>query len=79
MILTVRIQALAKIDSNNYKIDIKNITVITYSVKGLPSSSTMHIVVPGPSVLPLVIDGLLYCSMVSKATVSLMIIKLGSP
>ena len=43
----------------------------------------MHIVVPGPSVLPLVIDGLLkkrpYCSMVSKATVSLMIIKLGSP
>ena len=43
----------------------------------------MRIVVPGPSILPLVIDGLLkkrpYCSMVSKATVSLMIIKLGSP
>ena len=42
----------------------------------------MCIVVPGPSVIPLVIDGLLkkrpYCSKVSKATVSLTIVKLGS-
>ena len=41
------------------------------------------IVVFGPSVTPLVMEGLqkerLYCSMVSRATVSLMIIKLGSP
>ena len=49
----------------------------------LQSSSIICIVVSGPSVTPLVMEGLLkerlYCSMVSRATVSLMIIKLGSP
>ena len=49
----------------------------------LPSSSIICIVVPEPSVTPFVMEGLLkkrlYCSMVSRATVSLMIIKLCSP
>ena len=49
----------------------------------LPSSSIILIIVPKPSITPLVIDGLwkerLYCSIVSIATVSLIIIKPGSP
>ena len=49
----------------------------------LPSSSIILITVPEPSITPLVIDGFwkerLYCSIVSIATVSLMIVKLGSP
>ena len=48
----------------------------------LPSSSIICIVVSGPSVTPLVMEGLLkerpYCSVISRATVSLIIVKLDS-
>ena len=49
----------------------------------LPSSSIILIIVPKPSITSLVIDELwkerLYCSIVSRPTVSLMIVKLDSP
>ena len=48
----------------------------------LPSSSITCIVVSGPSVTPLVMEWLLierpYCSVISRATASLIIVKLGS-
>ena len=52
-------------------------------LKSLPSSSVICIVVFGPSLTLLAMEGLLkersYCSMVSRATVSFVIVKLGSP
>ena len=58
-------------------------TIVLVLYPSLPSSSTIYIVVSGPNVTPLVMEGLLkersYCSVVSRATVSLMIIKLDSP
>ena len=60
----------------------KNYSVFEIRYNFLPSSSIILIIVPGPSIIPLVRDGLLkerlYCSIVSKATVSLVIKKLGS-
>ena len=54
----------------------------TIVLGSLPSSSIICIVVFGPSVTPLVMEGLLkkrpYCSVISRATVSLIILKLGS-
>ena len=53
-----------------------------YCTVSLPSSSIICIIAFRPSMTPLVMEGLLkkrpYCSVISRATLSLIIVKLGS-